>query len=362
MKKRILLVLTDLELGGAPLVARDLAGGLAARGYEMAVASLAGEGPVARDLRERGVATYPLGARDCWDLQVLPRLAHLLQRYRPHVLHCFLVHANVIGRLVGTACGVQHIIASLHTCQQSTWWHPIAETLTCRLSRTTICVSQSVAQHVRKSSHVPASRVRIIPNGIDFGRFANAQPLSPTSLGLDPDKQTILFVGRLDPVKRVKDLLTASVEIIRKQAVQLLIVGDGCECKPLQNLAQNLGIAGDTHFLGTRRDVERILKSADLLVLPSLWEGMPCALLEAMAARVPIAASRTSGVVDLIADGQTGLLFEPGDIGGIAGAVLRLLGDRGYADAMAVAAQDLVRTKFTLDAMLDAYATLYGQI
>ena len=343
-------------------MARDLAFGLVARGHEIAVATLAGEGPVAGDLRDKDIATYPLGARNCWDLQILPKLAHLIQRYRPDVLHCFLVHANVIGRLVGAACGAPRIIASLHTCQQSTRWHPIAEDLTCRLSQTTVCVSDSVARHVRNSSHVPASRLCVIPNGIDFSRFAHAQPLSPASLGLDPANRTILFVGRLDPVKRVNDLLKAAAEIMPSQPLQLLIVGDGCESKPLQHLAQDLGIAGDTHFLGTRRDVEGIFKATDLLVLPSLSEGMPCALLEAMAAGVPIAASRTSGVVDLIAHGRTGLLFEPGNISGITAALLRSLADRAHADAMATAAQDLVHKCFTLDNMLDAYATLYEQI
>ena len=361
MTKRILLLLTDLELGGAPLIARDLACGLAARGHDIAVASLSPAGPITTDLQENGILTYALGARNPWDLRIIPRLTKLLAQYQPDILHCFLVHANTVGRLTGAALGVPTIIASLHTCQPGRWWHRRAENATCRLSHTTVCVSNSVADYVRTSSHVPAQRLRIIPNGVDYERFATAQPLDPTTLGLDPNKRTILFVGRLDPVKCVRDLLIAAVEINRTQNVQLLIVGDGPQRQPLEQLAQHLGISADTHFLGPRRDVERILKTADLFILPSRHEGLPGALLEAMAAGLPVAASRTSGIVDVITPNQSGLLFTPQAPTSLAAAALQLLIDPTRAQDLAAAAQAHVRQSFTQAAMLDAYTDLYSQ-
>lgn len=359
MTKRILLLLTDLEIGGAPILARNLACRLAATGFEVAVACLAAEGPIAAELRNAHIPTFALGARNACDLRVIPRLAVLFRRYRPHVLHCFCLHANIMGRLVGTAMAVPHIIASLHTCQPLPAWHHYAENLTCRLSRFTVCVSPSVARQTRQRSHVPLSRIRIIPNGIDFERFAIAAPHPLTSLGLDPHKRTVIFVGRLDPVKHIDDLLTACVSLIADMHLQILIVGDGPERVRLEKLSSQLGIAPDTHFLGPRRDIPSLLRAADVFVLPSLYEGMPCAVLEAMAAGIPIVASRAPGIVDILTHDRTALLVPPADPPTLQTALVTLLTDLACAQRLTTAARDHVRQNFTLDAMLDAYISLY---
>lgn len=359
MTKRILLLLTDLEIGGAPILARDLACRLAATGFDVAVACLAAEGPIAAELRNANIPTFPLGARNACDLRVIPRLAVLLRRYRPDVLHCFCVHANIIGRLVGTAMTVPRIIASLHTCQPLPAWHHCAETLTCRLSRFTVCVSPSVARQTCRRSHVPAGRIRIIPNGIDFDRFATATPHPLTSLGLDPHKRTVIFVGRLDPVKRIDDLLAACVSLVADMPLQIIVVGDGPERIRLERLSKQLGIAPDTHFLGLRRDIPALLRAADVFVLPSLYEGMPCAVLEAMAGGIPIIASHAPGIVDVLTHDRTALLVPPADPPSLQMALLTLLTDTAYAQRLTTAARDHVRRNFTLDTMLRAYTSLY---
>lgn len=160
MRIKILILLTDLEVGGVPLFVKDLAWGLAVMGpqagngdknelsypttkitdseylstkindpevstgktrvYEVRVACLAGDGPVAQELHRLGIKTYCLGARGPWDIRVFYRLAKLISNYQPHVLHCCLVHANVVGSIVGLFMDVPHVFTSIHTAERQT--------------------------------------------------------------------------------------------------------------------------------------------------------------------------------------------------------------------------------------------------
>jgi len=353
------MLITDLEVGGAPLFVRDLACGLDASRFEVRVACLAGVGPVAQELRARSIRTYCLGAKGWWDVRVFYRLAGLIGSYRPHIVHCSLVHANVVGRIVALAGNAGHVIATVHTAGQAKGWHVIAENLTCRLSETTVCVSQSVCRHVHRFSRVPDRRLRVIVNGIDCERFSGVQGFSADEAGIVSGKVTLVFVGRLDPVKNIDILLHAVAQLRGKGDPQLVIIGDGPLRASLERQTAQLGLTDRAWFMGCRRDVERWLKTADIFVQPSRWEGMSLSVLEAMAGGIPIVAGRCPGLIDMIEDGRTGLLVAPGDIQALSGAIDRLIGDPQYADGLARAAEGHVRRHFSLSAMIDAYTRLY---
>ncbi|MBN1844234.1 MAG: glycosyltransferase [Sedimentisphaerales bacterium] len=390
---------TDLEVGGVPHYLYNLAAGLAHYGrheppvevddsgvvsdcrpgagtvaslpadhFEVHVACLAPPGAVADDLGRQGIPTYGLGARSCRDVSVFWRLARLLNRVRPDILHCSLLHANIAGRLVGALCGTARIVTSVHTAEQAKRWHLVLENATCRLSDVTVCVSSSVYRHMVRRAHYPASRLRLIANGIDLARFAGGRPLELAPFGLAEKAPTVGFVGRLDPVKNVDILLRALAEIHadpanqREETLQALIAGDGPEKDALQNLARDLGLAGRVHFTGMRRDVERLLGSLDVFILPSRWEGLPLACLEAMAAERPVIASRTEGLVDVIDSGRTGILVEPSSVSDLAGAIRRLVNDPTLAGHLGRAAGAYVRRHFARQTMVDNYAALYRSL
>jgi len=363
MAIRVLLLVTDLEVGGAPLVVKDLACGLAEEeGFHVEVACLAGAGPIAAELRQTGIAAHCLGARGPWDARVFYRLARLIAHLQPHVLQCALMHANLAGRVIGRLLSVPHVVAGIHTPEKGKRWHLVLENLTARLSDVTVCISPSVQRHVRCHAHLPASHLVVIPNGIDVLRLAAAPPAPLADLHLDPSRRTVLFVGRLDPVKAVDVLLHALVPVLARHDAQLLIIGDGPERPRLEQLAGRLQLGGRVCFAGTRRDVPNWLKAADLFILPSRWEGLGVAALEAMAAGLPVIASRTDGLVDLIEHERTGLLVAPDDPAALAAAIVSLLDDPDRARRLSQAAQARAAHAFCRRTMIAAYADLYRRL
>ena len=165
-----------------------------------------------------------------------------------------------------------------------------------------MCVSQGAMDHCRVLGY-PAGKLTAIPNGVDYRQFAEAKPIELTQLGLPAGQRAILFVGRLDRQKGLDDLLANCPRVLAALPQHdLVLVGDGPERAALKDLAAARGIAGRVHFAGWRADVPEILAAADLLVLPSRWEGMPNVVLEAMAAGKPVVATRAHGVEDALGE------------------------------------------------------------
>jgi glycosyltransferase involved in cell wall biosynthesis len=359
---RVFFLITDLEIGGAPRIVQQLACGLDRNRFEVEAACLAYDGPIARELRQRGVSTHCLQARGPWDIRVFFRLNRLIRRFRPDILQCALVHANLAGRLVGFVQRTPHILAAIHTIEKGKRWHLMLETLTCRFSDRSICVSESVARHIRQACSMPVSRLAVIPNGVDYSHFAEAKPINPAELGLNPQRRTLIYVGRLDPVKGIDVLLRAMAGLAGKLDLQLIIAGDGPEKPRLKKLSDEPALAGRIHFTGFHRDVAGLLKASQLLVLPSYWEGLPLSVMEAMAAGIPVIASRIEGLAPLIQDRQTGVYFTPGNPQSLKNAVSTVLSDSNLARMIALNGQNLIRERFSLRAMVNGYERLYESL
>lgn len=361
MKRRVLQLVTDLDVGGAPLIVKQLAQGLSDSGYEVMVVGLGGEGAVGDELRGRSIETHFLNASGVCDVRIFAKLARLIGRFGPDILHSHLVHANVVGRIVGGLMGVGGIIATIHTAEQGKQWHLTAENLTCRLSDITVCVSPSVRQHTQRYSQVPSEKLRVIANGINYHRFAHADPADPAELGLAPDKTTLIFVGRLDAVKNIDMLLRVVERLGDRHNLQCLIVGQGPQHQHLEKLSQQLGIADRVRFIGLRGDVERLLKAADIMIMPSRWEGFGMSALEAMASGVPVVASRTPGLADLIEHEQTGLLVDANNLEGFCQTVEKLIVDKDLARRLSQNAQKYAKD-FTIQKMVNSYIRLYEKV
>jgi glycosyltransferase involved in cell wall biosynthesis len=205
----------------------------------------------------------------------------------------------------------------------------------------------------------------VIPSGIDLARFRSVEPRSdqrPALFGCPVDSTLIGTVGWLTEVKGHRRLIQAFSRLApSRPSLYLLIIGTGELHDDLAALASRLGIGDRVRFLGHRDDIPECLAALDLFVFPSQNEGMGRALIEAMAAALPVVATRVGGIPGIIEQGRTGLLVSPGDSAALAGAMAELLDDRTRARAMGQAARDSIGAEFNAAGMVRAIESVYGR-
>ncbi len=359
-------LITELRPAGAETCVRELAVRLDRRRFDVQVAALRG-GQIADDLRDAGVKVTVLDLRGKWDVLKLARLASLLRRERIDLLHTHLFHADLAGRAAGYLAGVPHLVHTVHVAEGRflPWRFAYARLTAARCERI-VCVSQSVRDDHARRSGLPARNYAVIPNGIDAARYSRDEDLRRlrrSEWGIGDGEVLFAFVGRLDPQKGVDTLLSAMSHLgARGEGVRIVLAGDG----PQRHLMENYIAHGEggklANWLGFVRDVRGVLSAADALVMPSRWEGWPVALGEAMAAGLAVVVTRAPGIIDVIDDGQTGLLVPTDDVPQLAEAILRLSRDADLRARLGEAARRRVAEKFSIDANIAAHEELYARI
>jgi len=356
------LVITELDPGGAEKALVALATGLDRRRWSPGVIALGPEAGLAAAARSAGLDVVCLGVDPRRPLRAVARLAGALRRQRPALVQSFLFHANVAARLAAPMAGAPWVVGGLRVAERGQRWHLRIDRLTARLSAGSVCVSEGVRRFSRESGGWPDDRLAVIPNAVDPGPFDRAEAVSRVSLGVPPGATLALFVGRLAGQKGLPVLIDAAARVAAvRPGWHLALAGDG----PLRGwlrhrLAADPALAGRVHPLGPRADVPGLLKSADLLVLPSLWEGMPNAVLEAMAAGRAVVASAVEGSEDLVTPGRTGWLVPPGEPGPLADALLDADADPDRLRRYGAEARARVAAEFTPEAAVHAYERLWG--
>lgn len=230
-----------------------------------------------------------------------------------------------------------------------------------------VTVSADLANFLQRRIGIAASRITTICNGVDTSRFQPqpGQALPPLPAGFEGEG--VLRFGTVGRLQRVKDqvrLLEALAEIRRLRPelaprARLVIVGDGPLRAELAQRAEALGVADATHFTGATTEVPAWLRALHVFALPSLNEGISNTLLEAMASGLPTLVTRVGGNVELVEEGQGGHFFEPGDTAALAGRLIAYFDDEALRLRDAAAARARCEARFSLQAMLGAYAGLY---
>jgi L-malate glycosyltransferase len=280
------------------------------------------------------------------------RMAGLLRRRRVQVLHSYLFDANFVGTLAGRLARVPVVMVSKRSLDR----HPqldkrLAARVANRLAMRVTVPAEAVRRHVRAVEGCPLDKIAVIPNGIDLARVPVA------SLAGGPVVGTL---GRLEGRKGHGDLLDAAPLLLdRVPGTRLLFAGDGPDRAALTRQAQSLGIADRVEMRGMVRDGATVLSQMSVFVLPSHVEGMSNALLEAMAAGLPVVATDVGGNAEVVVAGETGLLVPPRDPAALGEAVLLLLKDPERARAMGAAARARVREHFTVERMVARLQDLY---
>ena len=373
----ILYLITDLDIGGAEKALARTVIGLDKRKHNPTVCCLRGHGPVAEEIELAGVTVAPLNMSGKFDLAAVFKLFRLLWEEKINIIHSYLYHANILGRIVGRAARVPIIISSersvilsegvvnKNTLEMGSRLRRLMNGLSMRLSDRVVTVSELVRETLIAASKIDPKRLVTIHSGVNLEDYKIDGDITAKkkSLGLETSALVIGAIGRLGRVKGVEYLLRAAAKVILKNPdAAFLIVGDGSQRGALEQLARSLHISHRVVFTGQRDDVPELLAVMDVLVLPSLYEGLPNAVLEAMAAGKPVIATRVGGTPEAVEDGVTGLLVPPRDPEALAEAIIALLQDQERAEAMGRAGRARVEKHFSVERMVQETEALYEEL
>ena len=363
---RVLHLITSLPVGGAEDLVAAMVTGLDPRRFQVQAATIGSPGKVGEELTQAGHPVRSLGLeiKRTPFVRIVALIRDLLRDVKPDILHTHLYHPNLYGRLASMGLGLKGVVASVHNSYSQIKLHRCAwNFFLSGITDKVLVSSPQVWQDVHTWDWVPASKLEVFPYGIrlhdldislDPGEIRAELGLSGFILGA---------VGRLEEQKGHRYLLAALPELIKEiPDISVLLVGEGRESAALKRQAEELGVSQKVHFLGTRRDLPRVLRAMHLFVQPSLWEGMPLALLWAMGARLPVVGTSVSGIAEVIADGRNGRLVPPGDSQVLAQAILELYRQPERRTSLGDAARQTVAGRHSQEAMLRCLERVYLKI
>jgi len=362
---RVLQVVPDLRCGGAERVALDLALHLDRDRFEVSLLALypATGSAFEAEARDGGVPVHHLGKRPGLDLRLQRSVRRALAELRPDVVHGH----NVLLHNLLPACIAAGVPARVHTVHNLAEREipPSMRPLHRAAFRWGGVVPVSISAHVQASVARLYAGVTspVVPNGLDVGRFARAatgRERWRRENGVAADAMVFAHVGRFMAQKRHGDLVAAFARVAQVEPrALLLLAGEGELHETVRAQAQSLGIDGAVRFLGLRADVPELLGAADAFVLSSAWEGLPIAVLEAMAAGLPVVATAVGGVPELVRSGETGWLVPPGAPDALAEAMIAVSHDPHAAQAAGANGARLVRERHSVEGMVAGYEALY---
>lgn len=360
-------------LGGAEHYVSRLATGLDRRHFATAVLMRSNDvdpslEPWATDLEGNGVAVVRVPMRlpfQPWDAVGMVRALAALD---PHV-----VHVNMPGPYSGQtallapiarAAGARVVVTEHLPMVERLWKRALVKRVAIRSVDVVVTMSRANADLLVHKQRYRPSRVRVVENGLPLRYGAAVDAASERArLGLTRDTVALVFVGNLVPHKGLQAAIRA-LSRIHVPTWRLLVVGEGPDESTSRMLATGLGVADHVTFMGRRSPeaVERIVAAADALVLPSSVEGMPYAILEAMACAKPVVSTRAFGIPEAVADGESGLLVEPGDVEGLSRALQALIKDASLRERLGRAGRARFEARFTLERQLETMSSLYRSL
>lgn len=357
---KVFYLITDLDVGGAEKALCRLAGGLPRSLFSPVVACLTGAGELGSALSDQDVPVCHVRMKGRLDIGAVGRVADLLWDHRPDIVHTFLFHANLVGRIAAWLAGTPIVISSVRVAEPRPH-HLWLDAWTHRLVNVETCVSESVRRYLLSNRVMPERKLVTVANGVDVEEYAVSGSTLRQELGIGEGVTVVLAIGRLEKQKGMRHLLAAAADrVLRgRQDFAFVIAGEGPLRDGLERFAARKGIAERVRFLGFRKDVPNLIAGCDLLVVPSLWEGMPNVILEAMAGGRPVIATDVEGCRELVAPGRTGVLVPKGRPRALAEAILSFRSDEAKWREMGRAGHQRAVREFTLRRMIDANISIY---
>lgn len=364
-KKKIIHLIQSLDSGGCENI---LLRTLPLLGeFEHVIITLKNRGEMAENFEKKNIPVKNIGQRSFFDFFSYRRLLKTVKGMKPDLVVTYLFHADAIGRLFLQAFTRKKIIPFLRT----TYNHPkyrkarIFEKLTRYFVKHYLANSESVKNYYIKNIGVPREKITVIPNGIDVAYYQSLERNENLRIEFDinPDETAIICVANLHINKGHQYLLEAFEEVYKdNQKTKLLLVGDGEEKKNLLEQIEDYDSKNNILFLGKRNDVPEFLKISDIFVLPTLFEGMSNAIIEAMAAGVPVITTDIPENRDLIENEKTGILFPVKNIHRLIEAIKSLMTDPDLRKQLGQNSRQSIEKKFNIRLAASQLARFFEEI
>jgi glycosyltransferase involved in cell wall biosynthesis len=361
---RLAQVIYALEIGGSEMLAWRIAKALnQERRYICSIYSVQEGETLAELLAAEGISAKAFSRKGRFDIRLISRMAQLFRAEKIQLLHTHHLGQLLYGGLAGRLAGARVVHTEHEYYTLKLFRHRRLLRILSGLTDAVTAVAEPVTEFLRTEVGIPGKKLSTIPNGVDVAQFATAKPIDRTVFGWQDADVVIGCLARLEPEKGHTILLEAFSRVHSQYPrAKLLLIGDGAERSRLEQFAQQLDLRTSVVFTGIRRDVPELLAMCDMAVLASVHEGLPIAILEAMAARKPVVATQVGSLPQMVLDGKTGFLVQPRDPYGLAEALKILIADEPGRQCFGVQGYDLVRTRYSFDRTADQYKALYDSV
>lgn len=356
-KIKIFYLTTTPKIAGAEKQLFELAKRLDKNKYDIFVCTIMGEerGELLKKLRNEDVRCGSLNINSKWHFLKIIKLIFLLRKENPDILQSFLFFDNILARIFGKIIGIPIIISGQRNVET------YRSKLRNFIEKKTIFLSDYIVSNTRAGKDIlinreklSENRIKVIYNGIELEPINNHKN--------DNNNITIGFIGRLEEQKGISFLLEA-LAILNNNKIRLLIVGDGKEQEKLKLKARELKIDNCVKFLGRKENAWECMKIFDIFILPSLWEGMPNVILEAMSQEKLIISTSVGGVSEMITDGENGFLVDPGKPKQLAEKINYVIGlSEEEKIRIGENARKTVEKNFSIGRMVEEYENLYKDL
>ncbi|MBN1352368.1 glycosyltransferase [candidate division KSB1 bacterium] len=370
-KANILHLVNGFAIGGAELKLLELVKLIQkhySNKFNQVVCSVGQGGPLQKRFEALGVKTVIFPKRHKFDLTLVFKVAKLIRREKIDIVQTTLFYADIIGAIAAKLAGVSAVISwetvsHSQNYMHSRWHRRIAYKFAMKVVFKIAAVSAEVKASLLKLRKIEASKVQIIHYGVDTEKFRKQNfSHKRKELGINGATTVLGVVGRLEPVKGHKYLIDALAGVIGKFPDTVCIfVGGGEFRDELELQAEKLALKEHVIFLGFRDDVFELLNIFDIFILPSVSEGLPNVLLEAMSCSVPAIATSVGGIPEVISHGQNGLLVPPENSAKLNAAILDLLADPQERIQIGMRARKTVQDAFSVDKQVEKFVSLYEE-
>lgn len=370
-KIKILMLIDDASMGGGQQHLLWLAQKIDKSKFEIEVACEE-NGYLVDELRKNNIKVHRLDISNSLSVKSLISTYRLLKKVSADILHTHGGTAGFYGRLASIISYKGVVVHTYHGIHYLNFdknllgrIYKLIDKFLLRITDCTICVAQKDFEIGLKAGIVKKENSIVIHNGVDVEKFSLTNKNSDFKINLKKENESIIIgsVGRLHHQKGYEYLISGSKAVLEKfPNVKFVLIGDGELRNSLESLAKNKGVYNSYSFVGNRKEIPELLAQMDIFVLPSLWEGLPLVILEAMAAKKPIVATDVNGIVEIIESGKEGLLVPPKNSTALSSALIRLLEDNELCKVLASNAYEKVAHDFNISKMINKTENLYQKL